>query len=185
MYKIICLMIVSGLMMALLLPSPAKAEEIIISEIQTTVIESSELFEQCALILNFEIPSELDSAMITFAELAATMSFELPEGMPMTLGSVPISTSQEMDWQSFDYVKENLGNLFDLTKLSTASLGETSGVTAFFDITDTFQSWAQEPAAFDGLLIIPLDSSSIFSGLNEQDQMLEIRISYSTLDVEQ
>lgn len=184
MNRTIYLTTISVLVMMLLSPLTSQAEEIIISDIPVTTIESPDSLHQCALILEFGIPDDVDLGMIMFAELTGRMAFELPDGMPMTLGCVSIPTDQEMDGQSFEYIKENLSGLFDLTQLSTASFGEASGDTAFFNITDSFQNWTQDPEAFSGLLIIPLESSSIFNGLNQQDPMLEIRVSYSTMDME-
>ncbi len=178
MKRIISLAILIGLMLMLPLAIASWAEDAVISNIQVTAIESPDSVHQCALILNFDVPEEISSSRIMFAELTGRVGYELPDSLPMTLACVPMPTDQEMDLQSFENLRENLSQLFDLGKLSTASFGASSSDTAYFDITDTFQGWAQESMVSGGLLILPVDTGSVFVGLNEEDPMLEIRISY-------
>ncbi len=178
MYKIINSIMVSALIIGLIFPSSLEADEIIISDIQTTAIVAPDSLHQCALILNFNIPDVLDSTTIMFAELSGRMSFELPNGKPMTLGMFPIPSGPGLHGRSFRNIRDNLGDLFDLAQLSTASFGESSGNMAFFDISDIFQNWVLDPLTFNGLLIIPLDRSCRYFGLNQNDPLLNIEIKY-------
>ena len=180
MNRIICLAILTCLVVTLPVATASRAEDIVISDIQVTTIESPDSVQQCALILDFDIPDEIDSSRIMFVELIGRVAYELPDSLPMTLACVPIPSDQEIDWQSFENLQENLSELFDLSKLSTASFGGSSSDTTYFDITDTFKSWVQESAISGGLLIIPVETNSVFIGFNEEDPMLGIRISHMT-----
>jgi hypothetical protein len=181
MFKINNTLFIAALVISLVFLSSSKAEEIIISDFQITAIAGPDSSHQCAVILNFSLPNTLDSTAIMSAELSGKMSFEMVDGKPMTLGILPIPSGPGLYGQPFRNIRENLGNMFNLSQLSTASFGESSGDTAFFDISGVFQKWVLDPLMFNGLLIIPLDKSSRYFGLDQNDPLLNIEVSYMDL----
>ena len=165
-------------------PISYASDQIDISDIQITSISSGDSLNQCALVLDFQFPTQIDSSEIIFAELKAGISYQLLDDLPMALACASILPDQQLENLTFDYLKDNLHLLIDRSAISTVTLGETSGDTAFFDVSGIFRNWVQNSWTFNGLLIIPLDGHSILYGIDPEEPLLEIEIDYIEPDVD-
>jgi hypothetical protein len=160
------------------------SDQIDIEDIQVTAIQSTDSPNQCALILDFQYPNHLDSSEIVFAELRAVISYQLADGLPLTLACAPILRGEQLRNRTFDYIRDNFSTIIDRTVFTTGFLGETSNDTVYFDISRAFKKWVEDRSQFNGLLIVPLEEHSEFYGLVQNDPLLEIKIDYAERDID-
>lgn len=160
------------------------SDRIEIDNIQVISIQSLDSLNQCALVLNFQYPNQIDSSEIIFAELRARISYQLHNGLPLTLACAPVMAGQQFGNVTYQFIRDSLATIIDRNVISTASFGGNSGDIARFDISEMFRKCVRDNSSISRLLIIPLDWHSQFFGLNQNNPLPEIEIRYMHLTTE-
>jgi hypothetical protein len=150
MFRHITLPLFLGLIALLLVPQ-ANADTLSVAITNGAYIQNADS-SQGRLLLNFDIPTELQDAEFTFAELLVPLTAAIPDSSVLAVECHPLLFS----WSSEEVAWEDAGDtlssevITDGTQYATSSEGSQ---VAYFDITQIVKSWQDSSLANNGLIL--------------------------------
>ncbi|HBZ01008.1 MAG TPA: hypothetical protein DEO84_06780 [candidate division Zixibacteria bacterium] len=150
MFRNITLPLFLGLMAVLLVPQ-IQADTLSVAINSGAWIQNPDS-TQGRLLLSFDIPTELQGAEVTFAELLVPLTSSIPDSSVLAVECHPLLVS----WSSEEVAWEDVGDTLssevinDGTQYATSSEGSQ---VAYFDITNIIKSWQDSSLANNGLIL--------------------------------
>ena len=139
-----------GLLVLLLVPQ-AQADTLSVAINNGAYIQNADS-SQSRLLLNFDVPTALQGAEITFAELLVPLTASIPDSSVLAVECHPLLVS----WNPEEIAWETLGDtlsseaIAEGTQYATSTEGEHQ---AYFDITGIVKSWQDSSLANNGLIL--------------------------------
>ena len=167
--------------MMLLLPAVTMADSVFV-EFSTDTFLINPDSNNVRSLVRFDLPAELDSTDIVFAELTLPINCDIPDSSAFALFCNPLNIAWNVDDITWHTLGDTLTDLIigDGTLFVTSSQGDQ---TAYFDITAIVRLWAEGSLINNGL-ILSYDNSQAAYPIFDYDAGLngQVRIIYSKLE---
>lgn len=175
--RIILLAITAGL----LPPCLALADSLTVDIATGAYLFNADTSDVRAL-MQFDLPSELDSAEIVFAELTVPIGCVIPDSSAMALYCQPLL----IGWNPIDVAWENLGDSLTDAVIGEGTLFATSyegWQTAYFDVTGILRSWQDRTIANNGMLFYYDNSMLPYLTFDYERRLFgQVKIIYSSMN---
>ncbi len=136
------------------------------------------------LLFKFDLPNELDGAVIDYAELIFTATPDTGTSYICLMGVFPVSTSWESANLSWSSGWTNSGGDYVDSIFSTCLIRRSEDKLTRADITDVAQLWADGTLPNYGLIVMPLEDLGRYLKLHESSSLpqgvkAKVRVFYS------
>jgi len=141
------------------------------------------------ILFQFDLPSQLNGALIDYAELIFTATPDTGNSYICLLGAYPITKSWDSTSLSWSFGWTNSGGDYTDSIYSTCLIRTSSDKVTRIDVTDIVQMWVDRTLANHGFIVMPIEDSNRFLKLHAtpslgHDVKAKVRVFYSREAIE-
>jgi hypothetical protein len=118
------------------------------------------------LLFKFDLPEQLNGAIIDYAELRFTATPDTASGYICLMGAFPMTKSWQTGTLSWSEGWTEAGGDYTDTIYSTGVIRTSTDRLSRMDITDIVQMWVDSTLVNHGVILMPLEDSDRFMQLH-------------------